>query len=93
VHASIQRGKAEKLSSGFRLVWGRRPRVDSAPPIVSLRNVVGEGLPTAFVPVRSWRGLQCEFCRSVVTVILFLGAAKSGLCCYTNHLIREFRQS
>lgn len=91
--ASVQAEKATKPSSVLRFVGGRRPRVDSAPPIVSLRNVVGEGLPTAFVPVQSWRGFQCEFCRRVVTVVLFLCAAKSGLCCYTNHLIREFRNS
>jgi len=58
---------------------------------VPLRNIDDLGQSTIFAPLDTWRGFRCELCRASVTVLWYLGTKKSGLCCYVNNLIREYR--
>lgn len=57
---------------------------------VPLRNVGREPL-APLAPIRTSQWSLCDVCRCDVSIVLCLGTARLGLCCYAQNLVRACR--
>ena len=94
------RDRTERAKARLGVIWRRQQNAGEAhgwanlkrnANRVPLRNIDNLGRSTIFAPLDTWRGFRCDLCRASVTVLWYLGTKKSGLCCYVNNLIREYR--
>jgi len=63
----------------------------TVPKRLPVRIVQFDFATSLLAPVRFWGSSLCDVCRCHVGMVFCSGTAKLGLCCYTQHLVRDCR--